>query len=167
MAKSASASVVAFSVKGAGSQSANLLNGLNSSGTVLSYINASGNLGVRMGATAATAYLHLAAGTATAGTAPLKFSSGVSLATPEAGAIEFSTDTLFATITTGAARKGFVLDDGARLTAGRIPAATTNGRLVDGPVPVADGTYTVGIGPVTNGTITVSKGLITAIQQAS
>ena len=115
----------------------------------------------------ATAYLHLAAGTTAAGTAPLKLTSGVSLAAPEAGAIEFTSDDFFATITTGPTRKGFVLDDGARLTAGRIPAATTNGRLVDGPAPVADGTYTVGIGSVTNGTITVSKGLITAIQQAS
>lgn len=78
-----------------------------------------------------TAILHLKAGTATASTAPLKFTSGTSLTTAEAGAIEFTTDDLFFTITTGAARKAFILDDGARLTSGRVPFATTNGRLTD------------------------------------
>lgn len=79
----------------------------------------------------ATAVLHLKAGTATASTAPLKFTSGTNLTAAEAGAVEFTTDDLFFTITTGAARKAFILDDGTRLTAGRIPFATTNGRLVD------------------------------------
>jgi hypothetical protein len=39
--------------------------------------------------------------------------------------------------------------------------------LANKPVPVADGTYTVGIGTVQNGTITVVNGIITAIQEAS
>lgn len=52
-----------------------------------------------------TAVLHLKAGTATLNTAPLKFTSGTLLTTPEAGAVEFLTDDLYATITTGAARK--------------------------------------------------------------
>lgn len=83
------------------------------------------------GATTATAVLHLAAGTTAASTAPLKFTSGTSMTNAEAGAVEFTTDDLFFTITTGAARKAFVLDDGTRLTSGRVPFATTNGRLVD------------------------------------
>jgi len=78
-----------------------------------------------------TAKLFLGAGTTAASTAPLKFTSGTSMTTAEAGAVEFTTDDFFATITTGAARKAFVLDDGARLTSGKIPVATTNGRLVD------------------------------------
>jgi hypothetical protein len=78
-----------------------------------------------------TAYFTLPAGTATAGTAPLKFSSGVSLTTAEAGAMEFTTDDFFATITTGVARKAFVLDDGTRLTSTKVPVAFTNGRLID------------------------------------
>ena len=78
-----------------------------------------------------TAYLHLGAGTATAGTAPLKLTSGTVLTAAEAGAIEFTTDDFFATITTGVARKAFILDDGTRLTSGKIPVATTNGRLID------------------------------------
>jgi hypothetical protein len=78
-----------------------------------------------------TAMLTLKAGTATASTAPLKFTSGTLLTTPEAGAVEFLTDNLHLTITTGAARKGIVLDDGTRLTSGKMPVATTNGRLID------------------------------------
>lgn len=79
----------------------------------------------------ATAYLHIGAGTAAATTAPIKLTSGTNLTTAEAGAVEFTTDDLFFTITTGAARKGFIFSDGTNLTAGRIPFATTNGRLTD------------------------------------
>ena len=45
---------------------------------------------VGIGTTTPTALLMLAAGTATANTAPLKFTSGTNLATPEAGAIEYN-----------------------------------------------------------------------------
>jgi hypothetical protein len=83
------------------------------------------------GVSSPTAILHLQAGTASANTAPLKLNSGTVLTTPEAGAVEFTTDDFFATITTGAARKSFVLDNGARLTSGKVPVATTNGRLID------------------------------------
>lgn len=89
-----------------------------------------GKVGVGVSATL-TALVHIAAGTATASTAPLKFTSGTLLTTAESGAHEFLTDDFFLTITTGAARKGIVLDDGARLTSGRVPFATTNGRLTD------------------------------------
>lgn len=88
-----------------------------------------GNVGI--GTTSPKAVLHLKAGTSTAYTAPLKFTSGTLLGTAEAGAVEFLSDDFFATITTGAARKGIILDDGSRLTSGKIPVATTNGRLVD------------------------------------
>lgn len=88
-----------------------------------------GNVGI--GTTSPTAVLHLKAGTSTASTAPLKLTSGTLLETAEVGAIEFLSDDFFATITTGAARKGIILDDGSRLTSGKIPVATTNGRLVD------------------------------------
>ena len=47
------------------------------------------------------------AGTATAGTSPLKFISGSLLTSAEAGAVEFLTDAYYGTITTGAARKTF------------------------------------------------------------
>jgi hypothetical protein len=80
---------------------------------------------------AITARVMLAAGTTAASSSPLKFQSGTSMTAAEAGAVEFTTDDLFFTITTGAARKAFILDDGTRLTATRVPFATTNGRLTD------------------------------------
>lgn len=52
-----------------------------------------GNVGI--GTASPTAVLHLKAGTATANTAPLKFTSGVNLTTPEAGAMEFNGTNLF------------------------------------------------------------------------
>jgi hypothetical protein len=86
------------------------------------------------------------AGSTTAGTAPIKFTSGALMTAAETGAIEFLTDDLYATITTGAARKKVVLDDGTALTATRVPFATTNGRLTDD----ADMTFAVD-------TLTVAK----------
>jgi len=50
-------------------------------------ILSSGNVGI--GVINPTARLHLAAGTTAAGTAPLKFTSGTDLTTPEAGVIEY------------------------------------------------------------------------------
>jgi len=47
--------------------------------------------------TAATAKLHIAAGTATAATAPLKFTSGTNMTTAEAGAMEYNGTNLFFT----------------------------------------------------------------------
>ena len=63
-----------------------------------------------------TARLHLPAGTATASTAPLKFTSGTLLTTEEAGAIEFLTDKFYGTITTGAARKTFAYEENVVVT---------------------------------------------------
>lgn len=57
--------------------------------------------------TTPTALVHIAAGAAAASSAPLKFTSGSLLTTPEAGAVEFLTDAFYGTITTGAARKTF------------------------------------------------------------
>lgn len=98
---------------------------------------------------AITSRLHLAAGTAAASTSPMKYTSGPVMTTAEAGAAEFLTDDFFLTITTGAARKGIVLDDGARLTSGIVPVATTNGRLIDG-LTLASGVYTPTLTNVAN-----------------
>ena len=59
-------------------------------------ITKDGNVGI--GTSTPTAVLHLKAGTATAGTAPLKLTSGINLTTPEAGVIEFDGTDLFITI---------------------------------------------------------------------
>lgn len=57
-----------------------------------------GNVGI--GVTTSNAVLHLKAGTVTANTAPLKFTSGTNLTTPEAGAIEYDGTNLFFTPST-------------------------------------------------------------------
>ncbi len=96
-----------------------------------------------------TAVLHLKAGRTAAGSAPIKLTTGVSMTTPEAGAIEFTTDDLFFTITTGAARKRITMADPVGgLTAGRVPYVTTNGRLTDSANMVFTGTL-FGLGGVT------------------
>ncbi len=57
-----------------------------------------GNVGI--GTTTPTASFHIKAGTATAGTAPMKLTAGTNLTTPEAGAIEFDGTNLYYTTTT-------------------------------------------------------------------
>lgn len=89
---------------------------------------AAANIGI--GLTTPTARLQLAAGTTTAASAPLKFTSGSLLTTPESGSVEFNGDKLYLTITSSTARKEFTLNDSS-LTAGQQPTTTTNGRLTD------------------------------------
>ncbi len=64
---------------------------------------------VSIGSAAPTAALLLKAGTAAAGTAPLKFTSGTNLTTPESGAMEWNGTQLFIT-TSGLERKTIPLD---------------------------------------------------------
>jgi hypothetical protein len=74
----------------------------NTGSTTKMTLNSSGNFGVGI---TPTAVLHLKAGTATASTAPIKLTSGTLLTTPEIGSLEFLTDRLYFTISTGTARK--------------------------------------------------------------
>jgi len=61
----------------------------------------SGQMGVYLPAPATpTARLHLPAGTATASTAPLKFTVGVNLTTPESGAVEYDGSNFYITTST-------------------------------------------------------------------
>ncbi|MBK8576388.1 MAG: hypothetical protein IPN90_12165 [Elusimicrobia bacterium] len=92
----------------------------------VTYKAASGNVGI--GTTSPTAALHLKAGTAAANTAPLKFTAGTNLTTPEAGAVEFDgTDLYFSTDT--ATRKTFAFQGSAGtlsgLTSGSVLFATS------------------------------------------
>lgn len=91
-------------------------------------LSTGGKLG--LGISTPLAVLHLKAGTSAATTAPLKFTSGTLLTIPEIGAVEFLSDKFYGTITTSAVRKELTLND-IGLTSGRIPYATTNGRLTD------------------------------------
>ena len=61
-------------------------------------IDGNGNVG--MGVLSPTAYLHIKAGTATAATAPLKFTSGTLLTTTEDGSVEYNGSHFFGTIGT-------------------------------------------------------------------
>jgi hypothetical protein len=67
---------------------------------------------ITIGGEYGTSRLQLAAGTTAAESSPLKFISGPLMTTPEAGAIEFLTDDLYLTQTTGTKRKRVLLDDG-------------------------------------------------------
>jgi hypothetical protein len=84
---------------------------------------------IGIGPTAPTAWLHIKAGTATANTAPLKLTSGTNLTSAEAGAFEYDGTRLYFSPST--TRKAVVIDNGTRLTSGRVPFATTNGELND------------------------------------
>ena len=69
------------------------------------------------------------AGTATAGTAPLKFTSGTLLSSTEAGAVEFNTDTLYFTITTGTVRKKIAMYDDTSGATGDLYYRNGSGHL--------------------------------------
>jgi len=65
----------------------------------------------RLGFTnAPTARFHLPAGSTSASSAPLKFTSGSLMSSAEAGAMEFLSDAYYLTITTGSARQQIVTD---------------------------------------------------------
>ena len=119
-------------------------------------ITSAGNVGI--GETTPTAVVHVKAGTAVASTGQVKLEASTLLATPEAGLLERVTDDIHFTIGTGTARKKIVLDDGTALNSGRVPYATTNGRLTDSVnltfgtvlgvgVPIDLAGYTVGTLP--------------------
>jgi hypothetical protein len=69
---------------------------IRSYGAELVRVTDGGNVGI--GTTSPTAYLHTKAGTATAGTAPIKLTAGVVNTTPEAGTIEFDGTDFFMTV---------------------------------------------------------------------
>lgn len=85
-----------------------------------------GNVGI--GTTAPTALLNIKAGTATAGTAPLKLTSGVDLTTAETGTVEYDGTNLHFT-PTGTLRESihFGSKESAILTAGTATTITTAG----------------------------------------
>jgi hypothetical protein len=74
-----------------------LLLSLRNASSVLASFNSAGKLFIG-GTTSATALIHLAAGSATANTAPLKLTAGVNLTTPEAGVVEFDGSHFYGTI---------------------------------------------------------------------
>ena len=116
-------------------------------------IDSTGNVGI--GTAAPTAVLHLKAGTATASTAPLKFTSGTLNTTAEAGAVEFLTDAFYGTITTGAARKTFAFLESPVFTTPALgtPASGVLTNATGLPLTglVSDTTTALGIGSINLG----------------
>ncbi len=76
--------------------------------------------------------LNLKAGTATAGTAPLKLTSGINLSTTEAGAIEYDGSHLYFTATNGGSRYQLDQQGGGMSIGGAITSATQGSILFAG-----------------------------------
>jgi len=77
---------------------------------IINVDSTNGNVGL-YNITAPSARLHLPAGSASASSSPLKFTSGTLLTAPEVGSFEFLTDNIYFTITTGTTRKSIPLSD--------------------------------------------------------
>ena len=73
-------------------------------------------------------------GSQLAGTAPLKFTSGTLLTTPEAGAVEFNDDNLYLTQTTGNIRKKIAAYDDSVGATGDMYYRDSNGNFIRMPV---------------------------------
>jgi hypothetical protein len=69
------------------------------------------------------------AGTTAAGTAPLKFTSGALLSSPEIGAMEFLSDALYFTITTGTVRKKVAIYDDSSGVTGDLYYRNSSGQF--------------------------------------
>lgn len=87
-------------------------------------ITTGGNVGI--GLSASTARLNLPAGTATASTAPLKFTAGVVNTTPEAGAVEFVNAEDGLTFVAVATRRKFVFDTATQTLSGKTIVEDNN-----------------------------------------
>lgn len=86
-------------------------------------------VGVGNGMTSPTAILHLKAGTATASTSPLKFTSGTNLTTPEAGSVEYDGTNLFQTNST-TVRGKIEINRSSTSAAGTLALTTTYNRFI-------------------------------------
>lgn len=81
---------------GAGTGSTNYFPTIYSGGVEVARFSTQGRFGI--GVTSITGLIHLKAGTATAGTAPIKLTAGVNLTTPENGTLEFDGTNLYFTV---------------------------------------------------------------------
>ena len=82
-------------------------------------------------------------GTAAPGTAPLKFTAGTLLTTPEAGAVEFTTNRLYFTQTTSTTRKTIATYDDASGANGDVYYRDTAGNFIRLPIGATDQVLTV------------------------
>ena len=82
-------------------------------------------------------------GTATAGSAPLKLTSGTLLAVPEVGAVEFNTNRFYYTQTTGPARMTVLAVNDALGASGDVYYRNSTGDLIRLPIGSAGQVLTV------------------------
>lgn len=153
---------IAFKVKSADGSGAQ---GLSVLSTGMYLQQATANLGVGFGMTSPSAKLHLAAGTTSANTAPLKFTSGADLTTPEAGAFEFSSSRLAFT-PSGTTRKRMLLSNDVTPSNGQIPIGngtdyTISTITAGSGVTVTNGTGTITISAVSPDTLRPAAGTST------
>lgn len=134
-----------------------ILSNTGSSGSIILNTNSTNRLTILstgqagFGQSTPTAIVHLKAGTTSASSAPLKFTSGSLMSSAEAGAVEFLTDAFYGTITTGAARKTFAFLESPTFTgtvtlptttAGGVITLSENAAIALDPAGSADGKYT-------------------------
>ena len=93
-------------------------------------LQTTGNVGI--GTTTPTAKLHLPAGTATASTAPLKFTEGTLLTTPEKGVLEFADGKLY--MTNNAKQKALDRTSDVALATVTVADTTTETTLYTAPI---------------------------------
>jgi hypothetical protein len=105
------------------------------------------------GTTAPTALLHIAAGTASANTAPLKFTSGTNLTTPEDGAVEYNGSNLQLDVST----TRYTLDKSLTGSATLDFASTGSGAVADLTITVTGASVgDVVVLGVPNGSVTAT-----------
>jgi hypothetical protein len=86
------------------------------------------SVGVGVATASVTAKVHIAAGSATAGTAPVKFTAGPLMTVVEQGAIEYAGHTFYAT--TYRVRRSIALAQGIPIARVQVPASSTTKTLV-------------------------------------
>ena len=115
--------------------SSNTLNITTTTGDTSYYFLRGNKFGIGINA---TARLHVVGGTATANTAPIKFTAGTNLTTPEAGTIEFDGNSLF--FTTGSTRSTILTNTN--------PASITGNLVLTGSLLVSGSSLVAGITPI-------------------
>jgi formylmethanofuran dehydrogenase subunit C len=108
-----------------------------------------------------TAYLHIASGSATAGTAPIKLIAGTNLTTPEAGTIEFDGNSLF--LTTGSLRSTILTNTnpagitGSFNVSGSVRLNGNAGVTIIGNTAMTGSLNITGSSTITNGALILSS----------